>query len=250
MPSREETHMRKPARLVLGVMFGAVALAACGESDEDKVRSVVESFVLEGDPSVCDQMTTEFAGRIWGGVDACKASLEGTEPNKSARIRTVVVDGDTATATAAGSGGFHTRYELVKSDGAWRLDRHKSLRRPPKAPRPRIQKGLDGQETVEAYYQAIMDGDGAAFCGLLSRGYALEVLRLKKADKPRSECVAALTAYDWSEPQDQAEGVSVADVNMSGRKGTVTLSNGKRALLRQDAGRWVIDDIKERARSR
>jgi hypothetical protein len=242
--------MRKPGRSVLGLMVGAVALAACGESDEDKVRSVVESFVLEGDPSACDQMTTQFAGRIWGGVDACKTSLGGTAPNKSARIRTVVVDGGTATATAAGSGGFHTRYELVKSDGEWRLDGHESLRRPPKAPRPRIQKGLDGRETVEAYYEAIMDGDGAALCGLLSRGYALDVLGLKRAEKPRSECVESLIDYDWSTSQKQAEGVSVADVNMSGGKGTVTLSNGKRALLEQDAGRWVIDDIKERARSR
>jgi hypothetical protein len=242
--------MRKPGRSLLGLLVGAVALAACGENDEDKVRSIAAAFVLEGDPSACDRMTTEFAARIWGGVDACKTSLGGTEPNKNARIRTVLVDGDTATATAAGSGGFHTRYKFVKSEGEWMLDSHESLRRAPKPPQPRIQKGLDGRETVEAYYRAIMDRDGAALCGLLSRGYALDVLGLKKADNPRSECVAALTDYDWSTSQDQARDVSVADVNMSGRKGAVTLSNGKRALLRQDAGRWVIEDIKDRARPR
>lgn len=243
--------MKKLASLLTALML-AFALASCGESDDDEVRALI-GLLIKTDPAVCDSMTTKFVHQLWRGPEDCKTSVRENELLKKARIGKVAVDGDKATVTVISTLNPQSRgqYALVKRDGAWTISGlgspagSEANKTPPK-PKPKIQKGLDAGETVEAYYQAIKDGDGAALCGLISRGYAIQLRGGEKTDDPISDCVDGLKGYDWSKTQKGARGVKVVRVSSSVDKATVTLSQGKRVLLKKPDGRWLIDDMRSR----
>lgn len=110
--------------------------------------------------------------------------------------------------------------------------------------RPEIQPGLGARATADAYYDAIRNENGARFCGLLSKRHAAEVVGDESERDPVAACAAEIEDYDWSQVSEEARGVHPRAVKGSGKRRTVTLSNGKRALLRKEAGRWVVDDIK------
>jgi ketosteroid isomerase-like protein len=147
------------------------------------------------------------------------------------------------------SRGLRTRLKYVSEDGDWKLDqfgapiRDKSSEAAEGTSKPKIMRGLDARATVDAYYQAIEDGDGAALCGLLSRRYALEIREGPKTSTPITACVEGLRNYDWSEPRRRNKGVRIVDVSRSGDTVRVTLSTGNRAVLKRHDDRWVIDDI-------
>jgi hypothetical protein len=241
--------MKRLTGSVIVPLLGALTLAACGESDQDQVRSVVQSFLVDGDPAACERMTSEFVDRIWNGSKNCKTSLEQSDELGRADIGKVVVHGDKATARAVASTGVRLEYKFVKQDGEWALSGGGAVsHQPAKIPawrRPTIQKGLSPKGTVQAYYGAIKDGDGAVLCGLLSRHYASEIRGGNSSPDVLSDCVQALKSYDWSKPRKQARGVRVVRVSRSGGEASVTLSNGKRALLK-NRGRWVIDGIENK----
>jgi hypothetical protein len=240
-----KTHRSLASALALGIL----ALAACGENDEDEVRALVK-LTIASDPARCDSMTRSFVEQTAGGVEECRNAARQNDPFEGAAIEGVAVDGSKATATV-GYRKSRTVFRFVEEDGDWKLDGvgdvsdDSSTSRPAgPPPAPKIIKGLGPRATVDAYYQAIDDGDGAALCGLLSRRYAVEIRGGSKTATPIADCVKGLQAHDWSDTRDKAKGVRIVDVIDSARTATVVLSNGKRALVKKHRGRWVIDDIK------
>lgn len=241
--------MKGMAGLVMALTLGALALAACGESDEDKARAVVK-LVIDSDPARCDSMTTKFINQTSGSVKECRRNAtQAAEPYR-AKIESLDVDGDEATAIVGLSGARH-RFTLVKQDDDWKIDGLRGLAREKgteatadSSPKPKIRKGLDARATVDAYYQAIEDEDGAALCGLLSRQFAIQLRGGEKTPNPIADCVQGLQVFDWSKARKTAKGVESVEVTQSGSTATVTLSNGKRAVLKRQKNRWVIDAIK------
>ena len=100
----------------------ALLLAACGaSSDEDRIRSIVETAAA--DPaSICGHLT-DAALRDLGGREGCER-LSASEDNRNAgaRVESVAVDGDTATARITGGPDGPRTQRFVKEDGEWRLD--------------------------------------------------------------------------------------------------------------------------------
>ena len=238
--------MKRMANLVIALTFGALAFVACGEDDQDEVRSVVK-LLIDSDPARCDSMTRSFVEQNSGGVKQCRRISRENDPYPGAKIEDVAVDGDKATANVAYQGS-RTQFKFVKQDDDWKINGVKGLpvdqTTADQDPKPKIRKGLDARETVDAYYQAIEDEDGAALCGLVSRRLATEMRGGKKTQNPIAACVQGLQAFDWSEPRKAAKGLKSVDATHSGGTATVILSNGKQALLKRFSGRWVVDSIK------
>lgn len=96
------------------VLLGcAMALAACGTSEEEEVRAVVQEFrraVDEDDGARACRLLTARAARA---VANCPQNVASVDPGGS-DDGTVAVDG--TRATVAG------RIRLVKVDGSWRID--------------------------------------------------------------------------------------------------------------------------------
>lgn len=118
------------------VLFAALALAACGgsdESDEDKIIDVIETSVTTDDPSSCTEFVTQnFLDQVEdaegeAALKECEEDAEDTSDNPdSVEVTEVEVDGSSATANAAFTGGGFDgqtlTIALVDEDGDWKLD--------------------------------------------------------------------------------------------------------------------------------
>jgi hypothetical protein len=247
MTKGTRTNMKRLGRLAAASALSALALAACGGDDEGDVRSVMK-LTIDSDPARCDAMTRTFLRKTAGGLKECRSSTRQNDPFVGAEIERVAVDDDKATATV-GYQGSRIAFKFVKQDGDWKLNSlrgisvsKKDTAEPP--PKPKIRRGLSARATVDAYYQAIKDEDGAALCGLLSRRLAVEMRGGEKTASPIADCVEGLQVFDWSKTRKAAKGVKSVNVTQSGGAATVTLSHGKQALLTRHGSRWVIDEIK------
>jgi ABC-type glycerol-3-phosphate transport system substrate-binding protein len=122
--------------LPLLVLALALALAACGgssESDEDKVIDVIETSATSADPSNCTELQTaafnEQSTQESGdaATKACEEEAKEDEGTaESVEVSKVKIDGDTATATAAVTGGDldgqTLEIEAVKDGEDWKLN--------------------------------------------------------------------------------------------------------------------------------
>lgn len=263
--------MSRPARLAtLLLAFGISAPLGCGgDNGEDEVRAVARLWA-DSRPARCQHVTKALLRAQYdGSVKACREDSdwgkgEKGERTERAAITGIVIEGDKAEANVKlphpGLTGSRVDYGFVKKDGEWRLFGYEfpdveGEEKEPKpeeeskpAEEPKIREGLSARATVEAYYQTIAEGDGAALCGLLSEREATDVLNEKRKD-PIGACVEALAGYDWSNTRKRAARVEVVKVARSGDTATVTLSSGRRALLEMQDGRWVIDDFERRTAS-
>jgi hypothetical protein len=241
--------MKRSGRLAAAIALSALALVACGENDEDDVRSVMK-LTIDSDPARCDNMTRAFVEETAGGVEECRNLTRQNDPFEGAEIEKVTVDDEKATATV-GYQGSRIAFKLVKRDGDWKLNGLRGISvaqdaddKAESTPKPNIRKGLSARATVDAYYQAIKDEDGASLCGLLSRRFAVEMRGGEKTATPIADCVEGLQVFDWSKTRKAAKGVKSVNVTQSGGAATVTLSHGRQALLTRHGSRWVIDEIK------
>ncbi|HWI08945.1 MAG TPA: hypothetical protein VNT54_15695 [Solirubrobacteraceae bacterium] len=103
--------MRLAATAVL-TLACATALGACGTSEEDEVRAVVQEFrraLDEDDGTRACRLLTARAARD---VTDCPRNIASIDPG--AADDPVVVDGERATVAR--------RISLVKVDGSWRID--------------------------------------------------------------------------------------------------------------------------------
>jgi ABC-type glycerol-3-phosphate transport system substrate-binding protein len=128
--------LRHKLLLPLFVLALALGLAACGssESDEDKIIDVIETSATSSDPSNCtelqtttfnEQNTQESGDAATKGCEK-EAKEDDEETAESVEVSEVKVDGDTATATAALTGGDldaqTVELELVKDGDDWKLN--------------------------------------------------------------------------------------------------------------------------------
>lgn len=117
------------------VLFAALALAACGgsdESDEDKIVDVIETSATSSDPSNCTELQTvnfNEQNEQVSGEDAnkeCEKEIADEETADSVEVSEVEIDGETATAVVAITGGDldgqTPELELVKDGDDWKLN--------------------------------------------------------------------------------------------------------------------------------
>jgi ABC-type glycerol-3-phosphate transport system substrate-binding protein len=113
----------------------ALGLAACGggESDEDKIVSMIEESATSTDPAICKEAQTqafmEQTSSASGGaaVKECEEETKSGESNPdSVNVSEVEADGGKATADVAFKGGNFDKQTvevaLVEEDGDWKLD--------------------------------------------------------------------------------------------------------------------------------
>lgn len=228
--------------------MGALALGACGEDDDDKVRSVAELFAST-DPAVCDSMTRAASEGFVGSIQRCRRAFAAINPPRDASIERVKIKGERATVIVA-RGTNEAVIELAKREEDWKIVRLGQTDRPVEGQeeqedeeqKPLIRRGLNPRATAEAYIQAIRDGDEAAFCGLLSKRHVDRLLHAEEAGTETPDCVTA--KFNWKKARETSANVKTVRVIRSGNTATVTFSSGNQAQLKKDNGRWVIDAIK------
>ena len=121
--------------------FGTVALACAlvlagcgggGDDDVDEINALIEDTATVDDPAHCSElMTTAFLeqqGQSSDPLAECEAEeAAGGDAADSVEIANVEVDGDSATAEVAITGGASdgqtVELELVREDDRWKLDR-------------------------------------------------------------------------------------------------------------------------------
>lgn len=111
------------------IAYGMIFLSS---SDKSKIEGTIEAVATSGDPGYCGSaMTRGYLRQTTGAparyaVDACRQEAPSAAAH-SVAIDSVERDGDRATATVANQGGsFDGSWlvvRLVKTDGAWKLDR-------------------------------------------------------------------------------------------------------------------------------
>ena len=107
--------------LPLLALVPAVALAACGTSDSDKVTGVVDD-ALTKPASLCDHATDNILKQAGGDKAACQKLARQAKGQPKPKAVDVAVDGDKATATFTGPTGAKNTLGLVKDGGDWKID--------------------------------------------------------------------------------------------------------------------------------
>jgi type IV pilus biogenesis protein CpaD/CtpE len=110
------------ARLATLLLVAApVGLAACGQSDEDKVRDVLDQ-VNSSDPAVCSKLSDPLLkGQFNGDKKRCEAQAKRVTQKSLFTVEKVKVDGDDATATVKAKQGGRSRVVFKKEDGDWKV---------------------------------------------------------------------------------------------------------------------------------
>lgn len=129
--------MRKPHLLLpfalLALVLGLVACGGGGDSDEDKIVEVIETSVTSDDPAHCKELSTQAfmeqtqASEGTEAVESCEANAKDkSEDPESVEVSEVEVDGSSASANAAFTGGSFDgqtlSLSLVDEDGDWKLN--------------------------------------------------------------------------------------------------------------------------------
>jgi hypothetical protein len=126
--------VRKSALIGGCLISAALLLAACGggKSEEDKIVSAIETSATSKDPSACTEFATEnFNEQITGqegkaAVKECEKNAEEEETSESAEVSKVEVDGSTATAdvalTGGSFGGQTLAVSVVKEGDQWKMN--------------------------------------------------------------------------------------------------------------------------------
>ncbi len=120
--------------LIAGSLLMAFAIVACGDSDEERVESVLRMYI---DHYVDMQPTEMYALLDSDSQERCSeqsfvafisAAREALADREFVitEVRNLIVDGDSASATVvstvAGAQADPTQNTLVKEDGEWRLE--------------------------------------------------------------------------------------------------------------------------------
>jgi len=125
--------VRKSALIGGCLISAALFLAACGggESEEDKIVGAIETSATSNDPSACTEYATEsFNEQITGqegeaALKECEKDATEEETAESVDVSNVEIDGSTATADVALTGGGFDGQALAVSlvkDDQWKLN--------------------------------------------------------------------------------------------------------------------------------
>jgi ABC-type glycerol-3-phosphate transport system substrate-binding protein len=147
--------------LALALALGLAACGGGGESDEDEVANAIETAATSTDPSTCTELVTlAFNDQTEDGegkaaTKECEEDAEDDSNNpESVDVTKVEVDGSSATADAAFTGGSFDGQtlgiELVEENGDWKLDQITGFTQFDKAKLvAAISTGLEEQEEIE-----------------------------------------------------------------------------------------------------
>jgi hypothetical protein len=126
---------RLPIPAILLALALSVGVTACGggESDEDKIASMIENAATTTDPATCkEDQTTAFVEQSQGlegkkGLEECEKSTEEGKGNPdSVDVSEVEAEGDEGTAAVAFHGGSYDGQTLVvnvvEEGGNWKLN--------------------------------------------------------------------------------------------------------------------------------
>jgi len=123
--------------VMVPAILAALALAACGgddggSEDEDQITEAIEKSASEADASACTEFQTQnFVEQTSGGtgeeaVERCRESQQEEPLADSVDVSDIEIDGDSANAVAALSGGFidgqSLELGLANEGGQWKLD--------------------------------------------------------------------------------------------------------------------------------
>lgn len=123
--------------VMVAAILAALALAACGgddggSEDEDQITEAIENSASEADASACTEFQTQnFVEQTSGGtgeeaVERCRESQQEEPLADSVDVSDIEIDGDSANAVAALSGGFidgqSLELGLANEGGQWKLD--------------------------------------------------------------------------------------------------------------------------------
>jgi hypothetical protein len=128
--------MNRLTFLALPVALLALALAACGGDDggedEDQIAEVIETVTTDPDANSCTELRTqEFVEQTEfetgeEAVQSCREDIAEQNQADSVEVSNVEVEGDSATAevavTGGGLDGQTVELALVKEDDQWKLD--------------------------------------------------------------------------------------------------------------------------------
>lgn len=123
-----------PAFLLALVVSAGVAACGGGESDEEKITSVIEKAATSSDPAVCEETQTQSFMEQTSYEEGKQAALENCEEEaketasnaESVDVSEIEFEGEFATATAAFNGGSLDGQAMVLSlvakEGDWKID--------------------------------------------------------------------------------------------------------------------------------
>ena len=125
--------MPAPRTLIAATLACAALLAACGQDDETAVRETLERYAKAVESkdyqTICDELLAQDLLENLRRVQApCETAIQGglrDVERPTITIRSVKVDGDTATAVArsdaANQEPSDDTVRLVKEDGDWKV---------------------------------------------------------------------------------------------------------------------------------
>ena len=127
-------HLTLLPALLLAFALGLAACGGGGESDEDKIVSMIEESATSTDPAICGEtQTLSFMEQTASGSGKeaekeCETETEEEDSGDpdSVDVTKVEVDGGKATADVGFSGGSFDGQKLevalIEEDGDWKLD--------------------------------------------------------------------------------------------------------------------------------
>jgi hypothetical protein len=116
-------------RTAIALCAAVLAVAACGESDEDEVREALDRGFTTSDASVCTELATrDFVESLYGpgrqGLEACRRDVT-SERAESITVANLEVDGQRASADVRVTGGEADGQALVvrllREGDRWKL---------------------------------------------------------------------------------------------------------------------------------
>jgi hypothetical protein len=117
----EESMLTIPRRtMTLALPAVALALTACGgssSSDKDKITSLIKD--VAANPShICTSATPQLLAQL-GGAAGCQQVTAAVKTTSTPTIKSVTVNGSTATATVGTSGTSTASFQKV--NGTWKI---------------------------------------------------------------------------------------------------------------------------------
>lgn len=124
-------------RLPAATVMLALAIAGCGStSSSDEAKSTVESYyrnlAASNGTQVCDEIAPALKQKIEkGGAHTCAEQASATgklltpasiEKLKKAKVESVTVSGEHATATVGSGSGSPATVKLVKTSSGWKIE--------------------------------------------------------------------------------------------------------------------------------
>jgi hypothetical protein len=151
-------------KLSLVLFWLVLALAACGggESKEDKVAQVVETWAAATDPANCKKLATQSyveQTQMIEGTDAlsnCEFEVaeDPRQQSSTAEVESVEIEGTEATADVAFTGGAYDgqtlSIDLVERNGSWKLDEITGFAR------------FEREKLVRAFQKVMLEGVSGA----------------------------------------------------------------------------------------